>query len=162
MPGVKSGYGFRRSSRWLELRACSFSGMTLAEVMIATAIFGLVFGSVLAGLSRATYRANWAACSMEATKLAQQRLEQVYSGQWDRTVTPVIDELVASNFPLTAVALFTYPTGGSLIATSSVSFTTLPSTNNPSYKVVSSMVTWSYRGRGPFTNNLTTIRTLSY
>lgn len=135
-------------------------GMTLVEVMVATTVFGLVFGSVLKGLMVAVYRANWATCSVAATKLAEQRLEQMESARWDPTAVPAIDELVSGNFPTTTASVFVYKNGGSVIATNWISINILPSTNSPQYKLLYSSVRWSYRGRGPFTNSVFSIRAM--
>jgi prepilin-type N-terminal cleavage/methylation domain-containing protein len=134
--------------------------MTLVEVLVATAIFGLVFGSVMTGLSRAIYRANWASCNIEANKLAEQRLEQMQNARWDLTASPTVDQVVSNNFPLVTTSLLDYKAGGSLIATNWVTINTLPNTNSPQYKILASSVRWSYRGRGPFTNTVTSIRAM--
>ena len=135
--------------------------MTLIEVLIASAIFALVFGSVITGLKLASVRANWATLDIEACKLAEQRMERMQSARWDLSTSPIIDEVVSNNFPVvTNNLLFAYTNGASVLATNWVTINTIPNTNASSaqYKVLISSVKWSYRGKGPFTNTVTTIR----
>ena len=133
-------------------------GMTLAEVLIAIAIFALVFGSVLTGLTQARYRANWSSLNLQAAKFAEQRYEQIQSARWEPTASPAVDEVVSKNFPTTTANLMDYAAGGSLIATNTVRIDTLPTTANPQYKAITCTVVWQYRGRGPFTNIIASVR----
>ncbi len=136
-------------------------GMTLVEVMIATSIFALVFGSVITGLRLANYRAYWATCSIEAGKLAEQQMEQMQAAQWDITASPVIDQVVSNNFTNTVSILLTYTNSAPpVLSTNWVTINTIPNTANPMYKVLTSSVAWMFEGKGPYTNSLTTIRAL--
>lgn len=133
-------------------------GMTLAEVLIAIAIFALVFGSVLTGLTQARYRAIWASLSLEAANVAEERCEQIQNAPWDPTASPVIDQVISNNFPTTTADLLDYTGGGSLLATNTVRINAMPNTNSPQYKVITCTTVWQYRGRGPFTNSIVNIR----
>ncbi len=133
--------------------------MTLVEVLIATAIFALVFGSVITGLKLATYRAVWATLDIEASRLAEKQMERMQAASFDLSTSPVTDQLISNNFPtVTNAVLWSYTNGPPLLATNWVTINTLPSTANPQYKVLVSSVKWSYRNKGPFTNSLTTVR----
>jgi len=132
--------------------------MTLAEVMIALTVFAVVFVFLLKGLTQARYRAIWASLNLEATKLSEQRYEQMEGASWDLTTSPVTDQILSTNFPTTTNDLFDYTGGGSLIATTTVQISTLPNTNSPQYRVITCATVWSYRGRGPFTNTIVSIR----
>ena len=134
------------------------AGMTLVEVMVATAIFGLIFGSVLTGLWQASYRTTWTTLSVEAARFAEERIEQTQNARWDPTALPVVDEVVSTNFPLRTGALFEFSSGGSVLATNTLTITTLTNTYGGTYRAIASTVVWKYRGRGPFTNNVVTIR----
>lgn len=154
------GHSMQTGSRNGEARGVfsADAGMTLAEVLIAVAIFAMVFGSVLTGLTQARYRAAWASLNLEASKFAERQLELVQTANWDPTASPAIDEIISNNFPTVTVDLMDYTGGGLLLATNSVRIDVLPNTGSPQYKVVTSTIVWRYRGRGPFTNIVTSIR----
>lgn len=136
-------------------------GMTLVEVMMATCVFALVFGSVITALRLANYRAFWATCDLEAGKQAEQQMEQMQAAQWDITASPTIDEVVSNNFTNTTSVLLAYTNNAPpVISTNWVTIATLPNTANPLYKVMTSSVAWMFEGKGPYTNSLTTIRAL--
>jgi len=131
--------------------------MTLVEVMIATAIFSMVIGSVLLGIVCTNYRTYWATYDQLATKYASERMEQVRAAQWQPYLTNGVDQLTTSNFPPDTVVLDPLRSGAKPItAERSVSFTTItaPGGTNALYKVVLTSVVWSYRKQGPFTNNM--------
>lgn len=133
--------------------------MSLVEVVLAVAIFAIVFGSVLKGLTQANLRATWIAYDAAASKMAEQRMEQIRNARWDPTTTPAIDEVITNNFSTTAAALdMNGGTGNSIIATSTVQIVPMPNSASPSYKVVRVEVTWSFFSRGPFTNSVLSIR----
>ena len=134
------------------------SGMTLAEVMIALTVFALVFGSVLTGLTQARYRAIWASLSLEAANFAEQCCEQIQNASWDPTASPAVDQVISNNFPTTTTDLLDYTGGGSLVATNTVRINAMPNTNSPQYKVITCTTVWEYKGRGPFTNSIVTVR----
>jgi type II secretory pathway pseudopilin PulG len=135
--------------------------MTLVEVLVASAIFALVFGSVLTGITQANYRAAWSKYNAAATLAAQQRLEQTMSAPLDLTATPSMDAVVETNFPNDSVDLEQFAgSTNKVCATRTVTIDAVPNSNPKAlkYKVITVNVVWSYRGRGPFTNSLTTIR----
>src|ERR1039458_7246431 len=59
------------------------AAFTLAEVVIAIAIMGMVFSGTIYGYVQATKRAQWSGYSLAAQALAIQQIEQVRSAQWD-------------------------------------------------------------------------------
>jgi|GEM_PF-449893 len=140
----------------------SSKGMTLAEVLVGVALFALVFGSVLTGITQANYRAAWSKYNAAATKLAEQRMEQIQSAPLDLAASPPFDALVATNFPPDFVDLeqFVGSTNNNVRAMRTVTIESVPNANPNAmkYKVITVSVIWSYRGRGPFTNMLVTIR----
>lgn len=133
--------------------------MTLTEVVFAVGLFGVVIGTILTGLMQANYRAAWATYSDAATKLAEQRMEQVMTARWEPTAVPPIDQLVSANFPDDTVNLDVLTADGTaLTGARSVQITPVTSGGVTQYKVITVRVVWSYRGNGPFTNDVTTIR----
>ena len=59
------------------------AGFTLAEVVIALAVTGLVFAGVLTGYVQSARRAEWTGYSLAAQALANQQIEQGRSAVWD-------------------------------------------------------------------------------
>ncbi len=62
------------------------SAFTLAEVVIAIAIAGVVFAGILSSSVQMTKRAEWSGQSLAAQALAIQQLEQARSAVWDNTI----------------------------------------------------------------------------
>jgi prepilin-type N-terminal cleavage/methylation domain-containing protein len=143
------------------LKAASRAGMTLVEVLVATAVFALVFGSVLTGITQASYRVAWSKYNAAATKFAEQRMEQIQSAPLELVASPPIDAVVTTNFPTDYVDMEHFVGSTNRVrATRTVTIDAIPNSNPNAmkYKVITVNVFWSYRGRGPFTNTLVTIR----
>jgi hypothetical protein len=84
-------------------------------------------------------------------------MEQTQNARWDPSAP--IDQLTTNNFSADIVTLDAYAGSGSaLSATRSVQITPLPNSSNPDYKIIKAQVVWSYKGRGPFTNGLFSVR----
>jgi prepilin-type N-terminal cleavage/methylation domain-containing protein len=81
------------------------AGMTLVEVVVAMAISALAVGAIMSGYAFCTTSARKAALSMAANARAMERIEQTRSAKWDTATWPIVDELVATNFPAKTVAL---------------------------------------------------------
>ena len=73
------------------------SGMTLGEVLIATAIVALVFGSIIVSYIQSGMRVQWSGYALAAQSLAGEVLEQARSASWDPTQTPPINNLTNLN-----------------------------------------------------------------
>jgi prepilin-type N-terminal cleavage/methylation domain-containing protein len=61
----------------------SLRGLTLIEVVIATAIVAVVFGSTIEAYIQSGQRVAWSGYSLAAESLAQQAIEQARSAVWD-------------------------------------------------------------------------------
>ncbi len=59
---------------------------TLVEVLIASAIVGIVFGGIINCYIQSGVRIQWTGYSLAAQSLASQRLEQVRAANWDPTL----------------------------------------------------------------------------
>jgi Flp pilus assembly protein TadG len=139
--------------------ASAEKGATLVEVLIASLIFAVVFGSILTGLIQSNSRTAWITTDAAASKLAEQRLEQTQNARWDSSAIPPIDEVTSNNFPSLTVTLDNSGGGGNaVVATSTVQVIPLPDASSLAYKVIRSQVTWMLFGRGPFTNTAITLR----
>jgi type II secretory pathway pseudopilin PulG len=64
----------------------STAAFTLAEVVTAVAIIGIIFGGILAGYVQTARRAEWTGYSLAAQALAVQQLEQARSAVWDNSL----------------------------------------------------------------------------
>src|SRR5438045_9677428 len=80
-------------------------GMTLAEVVVAVAIASLMVASLVGGYIYSTVSAEKASLSLAANTRAIERLEDTHGAIWNVSGWPVVDQLVASNFPTKVVIL---------------------------------------------------------
>lgn len=131
--------------------------MTLPEVAISIVIGGLVFGGVLLAYIQGTRRAEWSAYYLAGHSMAMQRLEQARAAKWDTQASPPVDQLVASNFPVT-VDILDIPVSGTNVtfATNVVTITTVSA--DPPLKMIEVRTTWPFGNRGTFTNTVVSYR----
>jgi type II secretory pathway pseudopilin PulG len=116
----------------------------MPEVLIALAIGGLVFGSVLTAYVQTTIRAEWSAYNLAAHSLALQRLEQARAAKWDTQSSPPVDLMVPSNFPVTIDILDIPVSGGNVTyATNVVTISTI--STDPPLKFISVDTIWQFR-----------------
>jgi Tfp pilus assembly protein PilV len=73
------------------------AGMTLGEVLIATAIVALVFGGIIVSYIQSGMRVQWSGYALAAQSLANEVLEQARSATWDPTQTPPVNNLTNMN-----------------------------------------------------------------
>src|SRR5205085_5290521 len=78
--------------------ASSTTAFTLTEVLVAIAIIGLVFTSILTSYVSATDRSEWSGYSLAAQSLAVQGMEQARCAKWDPQASPVVDDLGETNY----------------------------------------------------------------
>jgi type II secretory pathway pseudopilin PulG len=159
---------------------------TLMEVVIAIGVAAVAIVATVEGYVFAAKQAEWSAYNLAAQSLAMQRLEQTRAAKWDTLSTPVVDELVSSNFP-TVVDILDIPVNGEhltgtvaamfpatlasapaiaayaktngikfVYATNHVSVWTL--STNPHLKAIQVECVWSFLNRGLFTNTVATYR----
>jgi len=127
--------------------------MTLVEVIIALAITGLTLGGVISGYIYCTTSAVKAELVQAANAQALERIEETRSAQWDTSIWPNVDQLVATNFPNKVVSLDM--TGGTtatiMTKISQVSLT-------PTSRKIHVDCIWQFRGKEWITNSVETIR----
>ena len=80
-------------------------GMTLAEVVVALSIASLTVASVVGGYISAALTTEKASLSLAANTRAFERLEDTHGAIWNVSSWPVVDQLVATNFPAKVVIL---------------------------------------------------------
>ncbi len=86
------------------------AGMTLGEVLIATAIVALVFGGIITSYIQSGKRVQWSGYALAAQSLANEVLEQARAASWDPTQTPPVNNLTNMNLQSTSydAATLTY------------------------------------------------------
>jgi len=132
---------------------------TLVEVVLSIAIVAFGCWGIVYGYMMAAKQADLSGCSLAASALAMQRLEQARSAKWDRLVSPAIDELISANFPLVITNL-DIPVSTSVPQTM-VSLATTISwiTNDPPLKFIQVTCTWTNLMSGQIhTNTVATYR----
>jgi len=140
------------------------AGFTLAEVVVAIAIFGMAMGGLICGYVQSNYRAQWSSMSMAAESLAAQSVEQARAAKWDtHAITPgtgpgTSDELPA---PTNYVQIFTNSlmvpaTGQPITVTNYVSITTAYA--NPPVRQIRADCAW----RGPFSGKWVSNTVITY
>jgi hypothetical protein len=79
--------------------------MTLAEVVVALAIASLTVLGLVDGYIYSLVGAEKAGLSLAANTRALERLEDTHAAIWNVSGWPVVDQLVATNFPANLVIL---------------------------------------------------------
>jgi prepilin-type N-terminal cleavage/methylation domain-containing protein len=74
------------------------AGMTLIEVVVALAIAGLMVAGIVTGYIFCSTSTIKDSLYMAANARAMERIEETQSAQWDTSISPAVDQLVASNF----------------------------------------------------------------
>ena len=131
--------------------------MTLVEVIIALAITGLTLGGIIAGYIFCATAAVKAELVQAANARALERVEQTHSAQWVTSVWPIVDQLVATNFPNEVVSLDT-PGSGSGGTSATIQTTISQISVNPPVRRIRVDCIWQFRGTELITNTIETIR----
>lgn len=138
-------------------RRQSLQGQTLAEVVIALGIGGILYASILTGYILTTSRAEWTAYWLAAQALATDRLEQTRAAKWDTQAFPPVDQLVDGNFPL-RVDILDLPVSGQNIPYATSIVTIAVVSTNPPLKSIRVDTIWDFKHRRTFTNTVVTYR----
>ncbi len=125
---------------------------------MSMSIASISIGGIISSYSLSFDRAQWSAYSSAAQRLTLQRVEQTKSARWTQTSSTAIDELVVANFPVVAQEL-AVPNTTTNAATATITTTITDVNVTPPMKLIRVETVWSYRERGPFTNEMVTIRT---
>ena len=133
------------------------SAFTLMEVVISLAILGISLGGILTLYVRSAQRADWSGYSVSAQMMALSGLEQCRAAKYDPHGSPPTDALVSSNFP-SRVDILDPGTVNGAASYGTNTTTILTISTNPALKLVRVDCTWTYPGRGVFTNSVSTYR----
>ena len=132
-------------------------GIALSEVVISIAVSALSVAAVVSSSVLSARSADWISHSTAADAAAGARMEQTRAAKWDTAATPLIDELLSSNFPSQVVPLYVPVVGGAMLyGTNRVSITQV--SDAPPLKMVQVECIWSLADRGPFTNSVVMYR----
>ena len=131
--------------------------MTLVEVVIALAIAGLTLGGIVSGYIYCTTSAIKAELAQAANAKALERMEQARSAQWDTSSWPVVDQLVATNFPDEPVTL-DLPGTNSAGTSATIKTTIAQISATPPVRLIHVDCIWQFRGADLITNSIETCR----
>jgi prepilin-type N-terminal cleavage/methylation domain-containing protein len=133
------------------------AGMTLVEVMMALAITGLTVGGVVGGYIYCTTAVVKAELYQAANARAMQRIEEIRSAQWDTSIWPAVNQLVATNFPDQVVSL-DMPGSGSGGTSATIQTTISQISLSPPIMGIRVDCIWQFRGVEWITNTIETLR----
>jgi len=133
------------------------AGMTLVEVIVALAITGLTVGGIVSGYIYCTTAAVKGGLVQAASARAMERIEQIHSARWDTSVYPVVDQLVASNFPNEVVSL-DMPGSGAGGTAATIQTTISQISVSPPIRRIRVDCIWNFMGSQAITNTIETIR----
>jgi len=130
---------------------------TLVESVIASGLAALAFGSILYGYVVSARNSEWSAHSLAAQSMAVAKMEQTRAARWDPTASPVVDDLVSTNF-VDDVRVLDVPTAGTnaIYATNFTMIDTV-STSPPLRKIKVRCV-WRFANERLYTNDIITYR----
>ena len=131
--------------------------MTLVEVLVAFAISGLAISGIVYGYEFSVNSAEMFSLSQAANAQAMERTEQIRSAIWQSAGSPVVDQVVSSNFPSQVVTLDLSGSGtGVTYATNFTQITTI--STSPPLKRIRVDCVWLYGRSQLMTNTIETCR----
>ena len=133
------------------------SGMTLVEVVVALIVTGMAIVGILQGYHYCTQSAQKAALAQAASARAMERIEETRSAKWDTSSWPVVDQLVATNFPNEVVTL-DLSGSGEVVSTATLRTEISQVSVTPPLKRVRVDCVWNFRGVEVITNSIETFR----
>ena len=131
--------------------------MTLVEVVVAMAITALTVAGIVSGYIFCMTATVKAELVQAANARAMERIEQARSAQWDTSVWPAVDQLVATNFPDKVVSL-DMPGSGSGGTSATIETTISQISLTPPTRKIRVDCIWQFRGAESITNTIETIR----
>ena len=135
-------------------------GMTLAEVVVALAIAGMMVAGLVGGYTYSTVSGEKARLSLAANTRALERLEDTHGAIWNVSGWPVVDQLVATNFPPKQVIIHRSGQGSAI--TYGTNYTTITQVSlTPQLRRIRVDCVWGFQGgkfSSLFTNSVETLR----
>ena len=133
------------------------AGMTLVEVVLALAIAALMMAGIVRGYIYCATGAVKDALYMAANARMMERIEETRSARWDTSSWPVVDQLVATNFPDQSVVLELSRTGTNVI-NAKINTTISQISATPPIRQIRVDCIWQFRGSETITNTIETCR----
>ena len=134
--------------------------MTLAEVVVALGVASLTVVSLVGGYISSTLASEKASFSLAANTRALERLEDTHGAIWNIASSPVVDDLVATNFPTKLVILDLSAQGAG--TTYGTNYTTITQVSvAPQLRRIRVDCVWRFQSRQfstLFTNTVETLR----
>lgn len=131
--------------------------MTLVEVVIALAISGLIVTGIILGYVFCTQSTIKDSLYMAANARAMERIEQARGAQWDIASFPVMDQLVATNFPDETNVVLDLDESGSVTNLATLKTYISQLSTNPPLKIIRVDCIWQFQGED-ITNSIETCR----
>ena len=132
-------------------------GITLSEVVISIAVSAMSVAAVVSSYVLSARSADFISHTSAADLAAQARMEQTRAAKWDTAATPVVDEVMSTNFPVQVVPLYAPVVGGTMLYGTNYTSIAVVS-QDPPLKYIQVDCVWSYPHRGPFTNTVVAYR----
>ena len=136
--------------------ACARAGLTLVEVVVALLVSTVAMSCLVSGYVYSTTATERSGLTLAANATAVQGVEQTRAAKWDTIASPVVDELVTSNFPTRVITLDVPRKGTNFLYATNFTSVSVISTN-PQLKMVRVDCVWAFMGR-TLTNTLVTYR----
>jgi len=120
-------------------------------------ITGLALGGIVNGYVFCARSSEKAALSLAANARAMERIEETRSAKWDTATWPVVDQLVATNFPTKVVTLDL--SGSGAVDTKATIQTQISQVSvTPPLKRIRVDCIWQFNGTQRVTNTIETCR----
>lgn len=135
-------------------------GFTIAEVVMALMVSGLLIIAIVTGFVNSANRAEWSGYSLAAQSLAFQGVEQARAAKWDPLGYPPVDNLTVG-FLTNTINILDIPINGTNIIYATNVFTISVISANPPLRMVKVDCIWPFKnGRRNliFSNTVSTFR----
>ena len=132
------------------------AGLSLLEMVVAMAIAGIGVLAAVSGFVNAQKQAESGAYVLAAQCQALERLEQVRAAKWDPNASPVIDEMVATNFPV-LIKVLDIPRKNIQVFATNITTITVISTDPP-LRMMRVDCIWPWLNKKTYTNTVMTYR----
>lgn len=132
------------------------AAISLVEVLVAMAITGIGVFAAVTGFANASKQAESSAYVLAAQCQALERLEQVRAAKWDPNADPVVDQMVATNFPVLIKVLDIPRKDLKVYATNITTITTI--SVSPPLRMMRVDCIWPWINKKVYTNSVMTYR----
>ena len=129
----------------------------MAEVVISLAISVVAIGSIWSAYINNSKILGKSVRTAAANALLVQRMEQIRGARWDTRAWPLIDELVATNFP-TTVQLLNLPNSSTNLVYATNTTTIKSIKTSPPMRLITVECTWKDDNGIVYTNSIVAYR----